>query len=104
MGRYYGKVGYLMNVEESPGVWVEDFKEIEYSYNILRSSKKNSEGRYLNDDISFSNRISIVADPFGFENFIYIKYIEIYGIKMKVESVELKYPRLILEIGGKYNG
>lgn len=58
----------------------------------------------LNDDINVANEISIVADPFAMQNFHKMRYVVFMGEKWKVSSVEVQYPRLILTIGGIYNG
>ena len=58
----------------------------------------------LNDDIQINNEFSIVADPYANENFHAIRYVEYMGIKWKVSAVEVRYPRLILNAGGVYNG
>jgi hypothetical protein len=61
-------------------------------------------GGTLNDNINMSNEISIVADPFANENFQSIKYIEYMGTLWRVNNVDVQYPRLILRMGGVYNG
>jgi hypothetical protein len=61
-------------------------------------------GENLNDNMNINNRISILADPFAYQNFHTIKYINWMGAKWKVGSVEVQSPRLILAIGGVYNG
>jgi len=105
MAKYYGNIGFLITEEASPGVWEEHYVVQPYSGDVLRSSSQYSpSSEKLNDDISIKNRISIVADPFAIGNFYNIRYIEWLGNKWKVSDVEVEYPRLILSIGGVYNG
>lgn len=104
MDKWFGNIGCSETVETSPGIWEEIITDRKYYGDILHGSKKVSGGsEKLNDDIIFSNRISIVADPFAFENFPHMKYIEIRGSKWKIAEVELGYPRLIITTGGLYN-
>ena len=48
--------------------------------------------------------ISIVADPYANENFFAIRYVQWMGTLWKVTEVEVQSPRLLLRLGGKYNG
>lgn len=102
MAKYYGKVGYAMATETAPSVWENEIIEREYYGDVLSVSKRYQNTEHVNDNIEISNRISIVADPFAYENFLYICYVTWYGHKWKVSSVDVKYPRLILSIGGVY--
>ena len=58
----------------------------------------------MNSDITIANEISISADPYANGNFHAMRYITFMGSKWRIESVEVQYPRLILSIGGIYNG
>ena len=102
MAKYYGIVGYAMTTETSPSVWEESIVERQYYGDVLSVSKRYQNTEHVNDSIEINNRISIVADPFAFENFLYIRYVTWMGHKWKVSSVEVEYPRLIMSIGGVY--
>lgn len=105
MAKFFGKVGYGLPVEVVLGVWEDSIVVKEYSGDVLRSSRKlMTASSTLNDNVQVSNEISILADPFANENFLAIRYIEYMGAKWKVESVEVQRPRLILSMGGVYNG
>lgn len=103
MARFYGMIGYVQTVEKRPGVWEEQVTEMPYYGDIERPVNKIQQGVGLNDDINFTNQLSIVSDPFAYENFQSMRYVVIFGTKWKVTSVEVKYPRLLLTIGGVYN-
>lgn len=104
MAKWHGNIGYIEEVEVEPGVW--DTNEIVRLYygDLIRNSRilQNSEG--VNDNVRVGNQISIVADPYANQNFHLMQYVEFMGTKRKVETVEVQYPRLILSIGGVYNG
>lgn len=103
MAKYFGTIGYALTAETAPGVWEEQLIEREYYGDVLQYSKRYQTTNQVNDNIEISNRISILADPYAFENFIYIRYLTWMGNKWKVSSVDVEYPRLILAIGGLYN-
>ena len=104
MNKFYGKIGYAISEETVPGVWVEQIVERSYYGDVIRNIRRLQNSENLNDDINVSNEISIVADAFANQNFHSMRYVEYMGTKWKVSSIEVKYPRLILSIGGVYNG
>lgn len=104
MNKFYGKIGYAISEETVPGVWVEQIVERSYYGDVIRNIRRLQSSENLNDDINISNEISIVADAFANQNFHSMRYVEYMGTKWKVSSIEVKYPRLILSIGGVYNG
>lgn len=104
MAKFFGAIGYAVTSETKPGVYEEQIIEREYFGDVNRNIRKLENSKYLNDDINVSNEISIVSDPFANENFYSMRYAEFMGTKWKITSVEVKYPRLILTLGGVYNG
>lgn len=104
MAKWYGKVGYLVTAEVEPGVYLPQVVERKYFGDVLRITSRWSTSAKVNDDLDVSNSISIVADPFAYQNFSSIKYVEFMGANWKVMNVEVQYPRLILTVGGVYNG
>lgn len=104
MAKYYGAIGYAETVETTPGVWVERITERQYFGDLIRNSRSLQSAEQLNDNINVANEISIVADPFAYQNFHKMRYVEFMGTKWKINTVEVKYPRLILSTGGLYNG
>lgn len=104
MAKFFGKIGFANTKDNVPGLWSEDITEKEYYGDVIRNTRKLQSSEYLNDDINISNEISIVADPFAYENFHAMRYVEYMGSKWKITNVEVQYPRLILSVGGLYNG
>ena len=104
MAKFFGSIGYAVTSETKPGVYEEQIIEREYFGDVNRNIRKLENSEHLNDDINISNEISIVSDPFANENFYSMRYAEFMGTKWKITSVEVKYPRLILTLGGVYNG
>lgn len=104
MARFHGKVGYGTLVESSPGVFVDEIVEYEYYGDVIRNTRRITEGENLNKDLSVGNSISIVADAYARGNFFAIRYVEWAGVLWTVEDVEVQLPRLILSLGEVYNG
>ena len=103
MNKYYGPVGYAEYTETAPGVWKESITERYYTGDVLENSRRLVGSEHLNDNLVVNNRISIIADPFAYQNYHTIRYVEWMGAKWKVTTVKVAYPRLILELGGVYN-
>ena len=104
MAKYFGKIGYAEQVETAPGVWEEKITERQYYGDVARNIRKLESSGDINDNINVSMEISIVADPYAIQNFHAMRYVEFMGSLWKITSVEVNYPRLILSIGGVYNG
>lgn len=104
MAKFYGTIGYIETKETAPGVWTEVPTERQYYGDVLQNSRRWKPGSELNDDLDINNRISIVSDPYAMNNFHSLRYIEWMNTLWKVTNVEVQFPRLILTIGGVYNG
>ena len=104
MAKFYGTIGYAKTVETMPGVWTEQITERDYYGDVIRNSRRLQSSDKVNDDISISNQISIVADPYAINNSHSMRYAEFMGAKWKISDVEVQYPRLLLTLGGLYNG
>lgn len=104
MAKWFGKIGFAVEVEKTPGVWVKDIVERNYYGEVSRNSRRLQSTDNLNDNITVGNEISIISDPFANGNFHHLLYVEFMGAKWTVSNVDVKYPRLILSLGGLYNG
>lgn len=104
MAKFFGKIGYGEAQETAPGVWEDVIVEYDYYGDVIRNTRKLSEGEYLNNDLSVGNSISIVADAYANEHFFAIRYIQWAGALWTVSDVEVQSPRLLLRLGGVYNG
>ena len=104
MAKFYGVIGYAVTEETEPGIYEERIVEKEHFGDVVRNTRRLSNAAKVNDDIIISNQISIVADPFANNNFHSMRYVSFMGSKWKVTEVEVQYPRLILTLGGVYNG
>lgn len=103
MAKWFGKIGYAETQETKPGVWEEVITEKEHFGELLSSSRRFEISQELNDDLNISNKISILADPYAYNHFHTMRYAELSGVKWKIKSVDVQYPRLELSLGGVYN-
>ena len=104
MARFYGAIGYAEITETAPGVWTEGITERNYSGDVIRNTRRWQSGENLNDNLTIDNVFSIVSDPYAEQNFHNMRYITWMGASWKITSVEVQRPRLLLTVGGVYNG
>lgn len=106
MARFYGRIGYGESKESvaGSGVWIDEIIERSYYGDVIRNTRKRSEGENLNNNLSVENQISILADAYANDHFFAIRYVEWAGTLWTVKTVEVQRPRLILWLGEVYNG
>lgn len=105
MGKWYGKIGFAETIETEPGVWEDQITEHSYYGETVRNwTKKFQSSSGVNDNVNLVNGISILADPFAVKNLGNMRYVDFMGSNWKITDVEVQYPRMILTIGGLYNG
>lgn len=104
MSKWFGKIGYAVTEEIEPGVWEDTIVEREYYGDMTSDRRKRQTSGEINDNLNLANVISIIADPFALQNCSAMAYADIMGAKWKISEIEVQYPRLILTIGGVWNG
>lgn len=105
MAKFYGAIGYTDTVNKGAGVYAEEVVcERMYRGDVLRNVRKLENGESINDNLTISNEFSIVADAYAYEHFHQMRYIKWMGARWKISNVDVQRPRLILSIGGVYNG
>lgn len=105
MAKFFGPIGFAVNSEIRPGVWKDRIEEHNYRGDVVQlSSRWAASSDSTNDDITINNKISIVADPFARDHLHTMKYVGYMGTKWKISNVDVQYPRLVLTLGGVYNG
>lgn len=104
MAKWFGKIGYAITSETESGIWEPTIVEKEYYGDLITDRRKRQNSGEVNDNINLANVISIIADPFAIQNCSYMAYVEVMGTRWKISDIEVQYPRLILTVGGVYNG
>lgn len=102
--KFYGPVGFVDVIEKRPGVKTTIPVEYNYAGDVLRRSIKYQNGESVNDSISPQHQISILADPYARNHVGSMKYVKWMGTAWKISEISVQYPRLILTLGGAYNG
>ena len=107
MAKFAGKVGFSTGQAESedrPGIVEEQYEEHSMHGDVIRASKVEEESSNRYDTLRLSNRISVVGDKYAYTNFMSIRYVLYMGTKWKVTDAEVQRPRIILTLGGVWNG
>ena len=104
MAKWFGHIGYAETVETTPGVWEEQITVREYYGDLTRNTRRLQTADKVNDDININNELSIVSDPYAVNHFHAMRYAEFMGTKWKISNATVEHPRLILTLGGVYNG
>lgn len=106
--RFSGFVGFTHQVVTAPGVVSDTMTERQYYGDVLALTRRLEQagGAYptLNDDVTIGNSISIVTDAFANENFSNMRYVRWQGSNWKITNVEDRRPRLVLTLGGQWDG
>ena len=104
MSKFAGLVGYVTQRETAPGVWTSEPIEKRMRGDIINAGHQFGTAEKVNDDVTLRLLISLVGDAYSYTNFASLRYIVYLGVKWKVESVQIARPRLILTLGGMWNG
>jgi len=104
MAKFHGVVGYAELVEAEKSVWVEQIVTKNATGDIIKNVTRVQAGSAINDNITISNVISIVADSYAIEHMFALRYVTWMGVKWKATSVDVQLPRLLITLGGVYNG
>lgn len=104
MTKFAGLIGFIITEEIEPGVYEPKSVPKQYFGDVLRNTRRwNSDTTQINDSFEISNQVSIVADKFAYDNLSAMRWVEYLGVKWKISSVDIQYPRLVLELGGLYH-
>lgn len=104
MAKFSGLVGYVTTEQTTPGVWLPVETPKRMRGDIIRQSSSRQNDDKVNSDVSLNHRISLVGDAYSFGNYYNIRWIEVDGLKWEVTGIEIQRPRIIVTLGGPYNG
>lgn len=104
MAKFFGAIGYGLDVKTRPGVWEKQIVEKPASGDVIRNSRRLDSGEKVNNDKSVGNSISVVADAYASEHFFAIEYVTWAGARWYVTEATVESPRLVMRLGGVYNG
>lgn len=104
MTKFRGNVGFTHTEETAPGVWTPIETVRPYYIEASRNSRRYETGESTNDNLLVTSNLSLIADPFALNHISGLKWVEYCGVKWRVSTVDIAYPRLTLTLGGVYNG
>lgn len=109
MARFSGNLGFVTEEETRPGDFSMVPIERPYRGDLLKNALQRSDGtESTNDNFTLSTRISVVVDAYLLDRLFSIKYVTFryprIGGCWKVTNVEPVDRRIILTVGGVYNG
>lgn len=107
MAKFYGSIGFVETRESVFGSGCFDEEvvvERNYRGDEIRATRKWESAEQLNDNININVSISIISDDYADRNLGCIRYAYWRGNYWKVTSVDIQRPRLVLSLGGVYNG
>lgn len=104
MAKFFGPIGYAEIKETSPGVWTEVITERNYYGDVVKNMSRVRDTEHLNDTMTVDNQLSIVVDEYAYNNCHIMRYVKWMGIRWKISLIQVQRPRLLLSIGGVYNG
>lgn len=103
MSKYYGLIGFAVDVEIKQNTWAKQIIERPYKGDLIRNIFRSSSSGTINDELAINNSISIIADSYLNENIGRMVYVTFGGSKWKISSIDINRPRLLLYFGSVYN-
>lgn len=91
------------NTEVRPGVWKMQPTELTHKAKLLTYNKNYDAGEEVNDDLKLRNRYEIVMKDKKLD-YQDMKYVIVKGTKWKVSALEFLEVRIIITLGGVFNG
>lgn len=104
MAKYKGIIGFVSNEEIEPGITEDVVTEKKYRGDILKNNQRFNVGTTTSGELKITNQFSIVGNSYAFDHVSDIRYLEWRGNRWVVDTVDIEYPRLVMTIGGLYNG
>lgn len=104
MTKFHGALGFGITEETAQDVYQEVVRERPSRGDLKRDSLSFDTAQQVNADLTMGNLISIVADAYVSEHYSLIRYVRWQGVRWKVVNISVEPPRLVLRLGGVYNG
>lgn len=107
MAKFYDSIGFAYQEEGTgshEGVALDRTIEYRYYGDVLRNTRKWEAGSDIHDNLVINNQISIVADDFAYSHLFAMKYVRWMGNLWSITNVEPQRPRILITLGGVYNG
>lgn len=105
MNKFYGLIGFSIMKKTAPGVIRPSITTRPYKGDVITNSRRyESRSDSTNSNLLVNNKISILSDDFIDKNIGQIIFVQWNSTNWCVTNAEINYPRIILTLGGVYNG
>ena len=104
MRKFAGYVGFVLDTEVKPGVFMPRAVEKFYKGEINNQYRRWDQQQEVSDQLTLSEEITIVTNSYLLENIGAIRYVVRHGTRWAVKSIGIKAPKIVLTLGGEYNG
>lgn len=104
MNKWAGVIGFAINAETTPGVWEDSITEKTYVGDIIDVRVRRNTTQDINDNINLSAKISVVMNPYLRDHLDKLRYLTYFGSCWKISDISVEFPRLVISLGGVYNG
>lgn len=105
MNKWFGVIGFAEEATETkPSVYEEPIIEKQYYGEVKKNNRRYMLSDTVNGEITVSNQLSVISDPYIQNHFYSIRYATFCGVKWTVTNVDVEWPRLVLTLGGVWNG
>ena len=105
MARFHGIVGFSVFTDnQTTGIAEETVVEKTFFGTVTEHRRNWQASDMVTEDLRVENQISITGNDFAYEHATAISYCEFMGQMWKVTGIRIMRPRIILTLGGVYNG
>lgn len=103
--KFYGPIGFSAQIEMEPGIWQDKIVARMYFGDIKKNYRSYTSTSEMNDKIRIgSTLISVVSDGYLDKHIGEMRYVEYLGVRWKIQSIEVSYPRVEITLGEVWNG
>lgn len=102
--KFYGNIGFGESVDLGDGVWDLKVTERLFRGDVIRNSQASRAGDKVLNDLTVGNSISVISNDYMLNHLSAIKYVVWKGVRWIVVDITFEPPRLVLRLGGVYNG
>ena len=104
MSRFSGLLGFVRTELSDGGIYNEVATEIKVKGTFRKISSRVYSEQEVNASVRLANEISVIGNNVIFIHLNSLKYVVWKGTKWSVTTITLEPPRVIIVLGGVYNG
>ena len=104
MAKFSGELGYQLEVDIGGGITESRLSYRKCKGDLLENRRTSQNSNEIVEGVQLANKFSIVANPFLLENLGKLKAIKYLGTPWSITSATYSRPRVIIDVGGVYNG